>query len=1281
MPKIQLSLCSIMFGLCLASLSATNLHCISVELCRSGHECQYGARCVSGYCQLASDSQENQPPEACIDANVRIIKDQRVTFSGLCSSDPDNDALRYHWIMLHKPEASQAKISNQDAPNASFIPDVYGEFVVRLTVSDSLGGEHSTEHRMQVNQPPHITPRENFDQIAVINSEVILNIDVHDPDSEDKLTYRWYIEHRPKDSKAVALPANSKESKFLADAEGIYVVKLRVSDGLEIAELIFSVRVIQPHDILPKLVSAVPNSISMRALTKVTLYGENIILGSLVTFNKSELQIDYKSQHEVSVMLDLRDVSQPNTYPISIAHPKGQRSNNLDIAVTPVVAPQISSIKPDVGIISKPITIYVSGTNFIADAKILIDGRKMNTQYIDSTLIYAEFTPNKVGHVIIQVENEATKRSAPKTFEIKELELKPKINRHAFSNAISNGYIDYKYEYLMLFVSGIDKTTKLFVQDQLYQGTTGFNLTPQSNSIMLPEFQYTGHKGYITFWLQNYNGDKLIKSETYRIQFIDFNVPSLSRINFIDTQGISSEHLFTHRKYKHIEISGHNFKQGILVFFNNRLYEGQVKLIDENTLHIPDFLTKHTTIGTNIFFVRNVVYNDAYASNVLHFKVMDGRRPHINTINTNNNTFLTNRTYQFLRITGENFFKGIELFINGIPINPEFIEVKDINLLYLHDFSTRLMKSGMQTIYLRNTISGEKFDSDISTIHLEDGLQPQILKVQILPQDDYEPVIHIGYSYNIKIIARNVSSDTQVWFGNSKYTGSIERIINDEISEISLRDYRTDLAEGEHFIKLRNEYIDSNHYRFVVKTLAPPVVIGISHQNVSHSFVDKFTVYGNRFHRNASLLLNGQPIPILDLKPTSITAILNAAQFKVGIVRIEVQNADGQKSNQYFLYLGLGPIITNVLTREIERIADPAHHYSISVHFTGYNLQQGANIYWHDKFIGTLQVITHGFSSDFVAYLNIGQIPFSTKEIEIHILNPDGQKSNTITIYIDGSDKPEILRLSPDYISSPYYGNLYIGGRGFAPDSDVLINGESLTKKYQRKIIYDPTRPTTLGVDLSNLNLSGRYAIEVQNSNGKKSHPYYILYNCSPPPILIQSVISEDSNAYSHKDGCLDFLVDGISRNSGNLTVWINNTKYEHHNLYMNNIIRIAVAYPISKMVHGEYLHFHLEENGHLSNTYGIKIYSKPLIKNIYPPMLQYNTMNQTLTIGLDFLPEINIEIFGKRYPFKMNDSSKSVSIDLTDELKNRPSGIYDIYVENAFTGDKAKTGIQVIDP
>lgn len=67
-----------------------------------------------------------------------------VRLDGSGSSDPDGDALEYHWSLLSRPEGSAARIRERTAPRPNVEPDRAGTYDAELTVADGFHQDRDT---------------------------------------------------------------------------------------------------------------------------------------------------------------------------------------------------------------------------------------------------------------------------------------------------------------------------------------------------------------------------------------------------------------------------------------------------------------------------------------------------------------------------------------------------------------------------------------------------------------------------------------------------------------------------------------------------------------------------------------------------------------------------------------------------------------------------------------------------------------------------------------------------------------------------------------------------------------------------------------------------------------------------------------------------------------------------------------------------------------------------------------------------------------------------------
>ncbi|MEM1449003.1 MAG: PKD domain-containing protein [Planctomycetota bacterium] len=86
---------------------------------------------------LVTVSSLNQPPVADAGGDAVVLLGGTVLLDGFASSDADDDPLDYEWTLVSTPAGSAAALAGADTAAPSLTPDLEGDYVVQLVVSDS----------------------------------------------------------------------------------------------------------------------------------------------------------------------------------------------------------------------------------------------------------------------------------------------------------------------------------------------------------------------------------------------------------------------------------------------------------------------------------------------------------------------------------------------------------------------------------------------------------------------------------------------------------------------------------------------------------------------------------------------------------------------------------------------------------------------------------------------------------------------------------------------------------------------------------------------------------------------------------------------------------------------------------------------------------------------------------------------------------------------------------------------------------------------------------------
>jgi PKD repeat protein len=171
------------------------------------------------------DRTPNLPPIANAGEDINAYLGALVTLNGSASYDPNGDAIvEYHWVIELAPAGSNAVLNASDTVTPTLLPDVTGDYVVSLTVSDGQLTSIADEVFIRVieNLPPvaviGVTPLSGFAPLTVQFD----GSDSSDPENAP-LSYSWDFGTGSDGSDLVA-------PSFTYTLPGVYSVMLSVRD-------------------------------------------------------------------------------------------------------------------------------------------------------------------------------------------------------------------------------------------------------------------------------------------------------------------------------------------------------------------------------------------------------------------------------------------------------------------------------------------------------------------------------------------------------------------------------------------------------------------------------------------------------------------------------------------------------------------------------------------------------------------------------------------------------------------------------------------------------------------------------------------------------------------------------------------------------------------------------------------------------------------------------------------------------------------------------------------
>ena len=179
-----------------------------------------------------SNGSVNTPPIANAGNDKTVLQNEIIVLDGTSSYDINGDQLTYNWKILEKPQNSKAILNDSNSPKTTFIVDEPGDYIINLVVND--GVEESNFDNIKIstfNSAPVANP--GLDQTVFVEDKVYLNGFKSSDYDADELTYFWSLIEIPDSSNTSLNNENHKETSFIVDTEGEYIVQLIVNDGIE----------------------------------------------------------------------------------------------------------------------------------------------------------------------------------------------------------------------------------------------------------------------------------------------------------------------------------------------------------------------------------------------------------------------------------------------------------------------------------------------------------------------------------------------------------------------------------------------------------------------------------------------------------------------------------------------------------------------------------------------------------------------------------------------------------------------------------------------------------------------------------------------------------------------------------------------------------------------------------------------------------------------------------------------------------------------------------------
>ncbi len=179
----------------------------------------------------------NAPPiaDAGVDRRARVFA--TVSLDGSGSYDPDGDLIDFAWSLVSSPAGSLTVLDDVTLVRPSVVPDLPGNYLFALVVTDGLSASAADQVEIQVLPSDGDLPPEahaGLDQQVRLGDLVMLDgSSSSDPDGRP-LTYAWSFSARPTDSlldDGDIQSADQPLARFQPDVLGRFELRLIVDNG------------------------------------------------------------------------------------------------------------------------------------------------------------------------------------------------------------------------------------------------------------------------------------------------------------------------------------------------------------------------------------------------------------------------------------------------------------------------------------------------------------------------------------------------------------------------------------------------------------------------------------------------------------------------------------------------------------------------------------------------------------------------------------------------------------------------------------------------------------------------------------------------------------------------------------------------------------------------------------------------------------------------------------------------------------------------------------------
>ncbi|HPB06522.1 MAG TPA: T9SS type A sorting domain-containing protein, partial [Prolixibacteraceae bacterium] len=239
------------------------------------------------------------------------------------------EKLVFSWILTTKPSGSTAALSGSTTSKPVLLPDVAGAYTITLTVTDIAGN--------QTSDVVVITAVDNNAPVAIAGEDITINAGLkvtldgsesYDPE-EKTIYFQWSLVSKPEKSNANLSGVNTSQPFITPDVSGLYVFRLRVSDGVYTSEDMVQVNALRTNEVIVNNISeslkTYPNPFTDKIVVEYFADSYQQVRFSVYTISGALVdEFGYQSVGKCTQVLDLENsLLNPGMYLLVMTPEKG----------------------------------------------------------------------------------------------------------------------------------------------------------------------------------------------------------------------------------------------------------------------------------------------------------------------------------------------------------------------------------------------------------------------------------------------------------------------------------------------------------------------------------------------------------------------------------------------------------------------------------------------------------------------------------------------------------------------------------------------------------------------------------------------------------------------------------------------------------------------------------------------------------------------------------------------------------------------------------------------